>query len=355
MKRIGIGIGIGMMGTLIAMSITGCAADTDATYAGESEIVGVTDLSRLESAWGLKKDSQINGAWQRSDEKLKAGYCYQEKIGAFAKEPQNWEFRRYTTGAAFFRKANTGAASGDKRPIACIDIDSSFSDYTMGIDGFMLDAALRYNLGKPFGSEGAAGHLYVSFGENGDKAVEIRDADHFCGLFAGNPGPEPGLKAFDAELAKCQSSGGADCEMVASNACKWWTTIDAQSDTLDRPAWQNNYVVGLTGVEHFTPQHMMMAYKYALMKGKQSDIFSIGDDPIGKFAKVDVSGTPESFWVAARYEHLDVHQVYKKGDEALYVTPKSSDKKIESSAIAACHRSVDTTGKATSDFKCTGL
>lgn len=341
---------------MMLMCIAGCAADSDAPedMASESEIVGVTDLARLETAWGLKKDAQVNGKWTRSDEKLKAGYCYKEKIGIFAKEAENWEFRRYTTGAAFFRKANTGPASGDKRPIACIDVDSSFDDYTMGIDGFVLDAALRYNLGRPSGTEGAAGHQYVSFGD-GEKAVEIRDADHFCGLFAGEPGPEPGLKAFDAELAKCKASGGEDCEMQASNACKWWTTIDAQSDKLDRPGWQNNYIVGLTGMEHFKPQHMMMTYKYALMKGNQSNIFSLGDDPVGKFVKLDVSGTAESFWVAARYEHLDVHQVYKKGTEALYVTPKSSDKKMEASAIASCTRTVDTMGKGTTDFKCTGL
>ena len=225
------------MAVLLAAG-SGCAANTEESFDSldESDIVGVTDLDKLEQALGLTKDVQVNGKWTRSDAQLKAGECYASRLGPGSKDPQNWQYRRYKTGAAFFRKLNTGPATGDKRPVACVDIESPVDGMgATAIDGFMLDAAIRYKLGAFNGVEGAAGHKYVAFGEGG--GVEVRDADHFCGLFMDgtSTGPEPGYNAYNDELKKCSQQKGGDCETSAMNACKWWTTIDQQADTMDRP------------------------------------------------------------------------------------------------------------------------
>jgi len=345
MKRMGRGV----VGVVLLFGAVGCAGEDESFGpADESDVVGVTDIGRLEAAFKLTKDVQKNGKWTRSDAALKAGGCYEQHLGPGAKEPQNWQFRRYTDGAAFFRKPNTGAASGDKRPIACVDID----DRDLGgvsLDGIVLDAALRYKMGAPIGSEGAAGHAYVSFEEG---AVEIRDAAHFCGLFVseGESGPEPGYQAYNDELKKCKAAKNADCETSAYNACVWWTTIDAQADTIDRPGWGNVHVVGVGSVP---VEVASLVYKYSLAKGNQSNVFSLGDDPVGVFESS--GGNAEGAWSVSRYSRLDVHHVVSKGDEALYITPKSSDKKIAGSAVVSCHRTIDAANHPTGSYACKGL
>lgn len=349
MKRIGIGlVAVGLLA-----GAPGCAADSeDFDQLAESDVVGVTDIARLETVFKLTKDVQKNGKWARSDAELKAGGCYQEHLGPGAKEPQNWQFRRYTDGAAFFRKANTGAASGDKRPITCVDIDGRDAD-AVSLSGIVLDAALRYKMGAPQGIENGPGS-YVAFDNGG---VGVVDASNFCtrgldGVSEKEAGSEPGYRAFYDELKKCTSAKKPNCEQVALNACIWWTTVDAQADTLDRPGWGNMRLQDLGSLD-VSPQTASLAYKYSLMKGNQSNVFSLADDPVGLFEST--AGNPEGPWSVVRYSRLDVHHVVSKGDEALYITPKSSDKKIAASAIVSCHRAIDATNHPTGKYTCKGL
>jgi len=338
--------------SLLAM-VEGCAVEPGAEEASaESDIVGVTDLTKLESAFHLKKDAEVNGKWARSEETLKAGGCYTAKLGKGAKDPANWQFRRYTNGAAFFRKANSGANSGDKRPIACVDIE--VEGQSVMLDGFALDSALRFHVGAPLGYDDGPARTYLQF-ENGD--LELRAAADVCAFEDENvfDAVYPGLKAYNDEKATCLASGKGEkaCEASADNACKWWSTVDVKADLLERPSWNGNYILGIENRTELAPEVMMLAYRYALAKGTQSDIFSLGDDPVGGFKSTESRDVKAyASWVVAHYEHLDVHRIIKGKDEGLYVTPKSSDAKVEASAIVACHREAYT---PFSKFTCKGL
>jgi hypothetical protein len=325
------------------------------SISGESDIVGTTDLSTLEKSFGLTKDVQVNGKWARSEETLRAGECYSDYLGSGAKDPQNWQFRRYKTGAAFFRKANTGANTGDKRPIACLDLDGG-DEGPYSLDGFALDAGIRYKLGKPAPFDLPDPNQYLTFST---LSVEVKDALHFCvteveeGEGAG--GLAPGYKAYGDAKKKCVAEKGADCTNAARNACVWWTTLDARADSMDRPSWRDFYVVTLDGEEKLSNVQMMLAYKYSLAKGKQSDLFSLGDDPVGAYVSVEGSGNLASGATVAHFAHLDVHHVFAGGKEGVYVTPKSSDKSIAKSAVASCERTIDAKNVATGLFTCKGI
>src|SRR5690349_20385817 len=98
---------------LLASFVLGCASrtgDVSDPEGEESSVVGVTDFSAVESELELQKDSKdAQGKWRRDDASLKNGPCYTKFI---TNGEGKYELRRYTKGAAFFKKAGIGGASG---------------------------------------------------------------------------------------------------------------------------------------------------------------------------------------------------------------------------------------------------
>lgn len=364
---------VGLVAVLGTFALVGCSQEAnDAQTSGDNEVVGVTDLKELEQGLGLTVDTRTNGAWSRGDDKLTKGSCYQELKGPNAKEPQNYEFRRYSKGAAFFRKANTGAASGDKRPVTCVDVDIERGQgpggtETISVDGFMLDAALRYKLGRPTGYDAGMSHLYFAFNEG---AVQIQPPDTRCGLYADPSNAaamaksaDPGLRAFGTTYAQCKGAGGADaaCGDKAMKACVTAGTLDCKAESLDRPSIGSAYIVEMTWRD-LAPEQAMLAYKYAWKKAKDADLYSLSDDPVGRYLTSESYGDGPGMWHVARFEHLDVHHTTvntgepgQLGVEELFITPKSSDRKIQESAIVSCSRPLASDGAPTKPYSCKGL
>lgn len=338
---------------------------------GEDEVVGVTDLKELESLLGLQADKKVNGKWSRGDDKLTAGGCYAQKKGPGASEPESWEFRRYANGAAFFRKKDTGPASGDKRPVACVDIDLAEgpgAGQTIALDGFGLDAAVRYKLGKPTGFDGGAGQMYFAFSEG---ALKIRSSDSYCDLYF-SPGSvarethsiDPGTVAHRDTYWSCVDKGGSeqDCHAASYKACMAAVERDFESESLDRPAYIGGYVTEMTWRD-LRPEQAMLAYKYAWAKAHDADLFAMSDDPIGRFEGAESYGDGPGLWHVARFERLDVHYITintgepgTTGEEELLITPKSSDKSIHGSAIVSCSRPLSAeTNQPVAGYTCKGL
>lgn len=344
-------------GMLLAMSIgllAGCSAESSpADEVAEEDVVGVTDLTALESALGLAKDVKTKGgAYSRKDAILKSGPCYLLTRGPNATDAKSWEFRRYTNGAAFFRKLGTAPATGDQRPVACVDLDSAEGN-TLALEGFALDAALRYGLGRLEGSDGGAGHAYLTFAKG---EIEVRDAEHHCGFYdlsTSEPSNDPAWKAGSAEFADCRSQKGTEdqCNTYAYEACKAAFAADAAPLSVDRPKYQGNLVLGF-GFADLQPQVAMVAYRFALKKAAESDAFSLTNDPIGRY--VSHEGVSELHSIT-HYDHADVdHSMENPGVEAIRILTKGAPG-AKPAVLAECKRSIADTGVPTGAFTCTGL
>src|SRR5690349_15997207 len=113
---------------LVTFTTIACGQSADeisgAPSASEADVVGVEDLAPLEAELGLVKDVKVNGVWTRD---VKRGDCWQR---AQAAEPK-WEFRRYKNGAAFFDKKGTAPATGDSRPVLCLDLESDIDSVSL--------------------------------------------------------------------------------------------------------------------------------------------------------------------------------------------------------------------------------
>src|SRR4051812_9489950 len=83
MKNV-ITLGLGVCAVLSSVGL-GCAAPPESSASDESNVTGVTDLTPLEQALKLTKDTKVNGAWSRGDDVLKDGGCYYRLKGAGAK------------------------------------------------------------------------------------------------------------------------------------------------------------------------------------------------------------------------------------------------------------------------------
>lgn len=340
-------------------TMAGCADHDDATAddlgSDASEVVGVTDLTEMEAAFGLEKDVKLaNGKWSRGDAQLKAGACWQARFGPNAAHPESWELRRYKTGAAFFRKLGVGPLEGDERAVRCVDIDAGFGGQkeTFSLEGISLDVAFRMKLGKLGGSEGAAGHLYMDFSR---VSIEVQDADHLCGFYDltnNAKSIDPALKAGTTALTACNAAHGTDCDAKSYAACKTAFAADTKGDgTIDRPAFRGLRFVGLTDTS-LEPSVEAFVYAYAMKTDTDARKFSMAADPVGGFMSHKTVGIDE----IAIYEKLAVHHLTLNGQvEAMYLTGAGETGDPTAHAKASCTRSVDAHGTPTTAYACKGL
>jgi hypothetical protein len=359
-----------------SFAIAGCSAADETTADDSDALTGVTDLSALETELGLVKDVKAAGAagtWTRPDAKLTAGPCYKQTMaGDFA---ASYEFRRYTKGAAFFSKLGAAPGEGDKRLVACVDIDvaddpSGDGPATFALSGVALDSAMRYHLGRASGSEGGLGHLWIDF-DRGE--VEIGEPGHYCGLLGGNAGIDPGLKAFNQATADCKQAGGNDdsCVEKAMAACEKAAGRDIKADTIDRPAFPS---IDTSDATYFYDVHpsafdtknsaahvpggiASMVYRYSFLVGENKNAFTLAGDPVGKFVSFEdtVSDDASTVTQHARFEKLDAHHLLANGVERLAITPKGSDDKVVEKAIVLCTRTVGGDNEPTTSFECRGI
>lgn len=256
----------------LAVSAAACAgAEPGAggdSGSSDSDITGVTDLTEMEAALGLSKDfKNPDGSWYRGDDKLKAGACYKKLIGG--PDGASYIFRRYSTGASFFKKLNAGAASGDERPVVCVDVDveqwdgSQSTTYTLGMNDFEVDSVIRYRLGRPGMEDGAAGSLYQQF-DGGWM--------HYVNQFCYPNGAEKQFEPLSpAELSR-------DCLSGAQ--------FPGSGGEIDGAA-------------------LLMVYQYAYNHSVPSNRFSSASDPVGRFIRVE--GTYDSPEQIVHYENMDLH------------------------------------------------
>jgi hypothetical protein len=355
------------------VAISGCSAPAEETSGSSDDVTGVTDLSALEAELGLVKDAQsAAGTWTRPESMLKAGPCYKKTIGG--PDGARYEVRRYTKGAAFFAKLGAGAESGDKRPIACVDVDvdkdpNGDGPITNALDGIALDTAMRYHLGRALGDEAGLGHVWLDF-DRGN--VEIGDEDHYCGIFAESAVNTPGGKAYAQAITTCKQHGGSEdtCGEQAMTACEKAVATDVVADTIDRPAFPSfgaspgAYFYSVQApasdpkAEGFVRGEVAaMVYRYAWKVAANRNAFTLAGDPVGKFVKVDATTSDDDKTSKrhARFEKLDAHDLVVDGIEQIAITPKGSDDQVIERAIVLCTRTMGYDGFATSLFQCRGL
>jgi hypothetical protein len=276
----------------------GCSSPTSEPAAASSDdaLTSVFDLSELEQTLNLSKDSKDpTGKWYRGDDKLKAGPCYQKLIAGTG--GQDYEFRRYSEGAAFFKKQGAGFASGSDRPILCLDIDAWYDDgsekgvnETLEVSGIELDAVLRYRLGRPTGGDGAAGTFYSEY-QYGD----VTTHGGYCseGFDAAKP---EGLSSFC--FGRIQAPG------------------------------MNQGDGGL----------QVLVYQYANNHAVSSNRYSMSSDPVGRFVRME-----------GDYENQILHFENPSGDILTLLSKNGT-------VLAKCDRTSVSTNE--NDFfrvECTGL
>jgi hypothetical protein len=282
-----------------SLATFGCSGNADSeTDDSEDAVTGVTDLTELEAAFHLQKDTKdAQGNWSRGPGKLKGGPCYKKLVGSAG--GANFEFRRYSEGAAFFRKGNTGAASGEKRPILCVDIDTDWGNgATLEVSELEIDAAIRYRLGRPSGSEGAAGSTYQGF-----QYGYFRYRNAYC-------------NGFDPATKK-----GLEMECLGE--------------------------VSFPGSANAAPESVLLAYQYAWKVGKGSNVYSFQDDPVGRYVSSDGDHI--------RFEKVDAHRFVAGNKENFALTPKNSDGNVAGRALALCSRSSAAGEPGTRPMTCRGL
>lgn len=292
----------------LLLGAVGCAATpaSEPAAASDDALTGVMDLSEMESMLGLYKDEKDqNGAWYRSEEKLKSGPCYQKLIAG--PSGADYQFRRYTTGAAFFKKAGAGFASGDDRPIFCVDVDTWYDDGTqegfydtLSISDIEIDAVLRYRLGAPTGGDGAAGTFYDEF-QYGD----VTTHGAYC--------PETGFDPLTPEALSSYCFGS----------------------------------ISAPGISSANGGLQVMVYQYAYEHALTSDRFSMAADPIGRF--ISMEGTWEDQTI--HFEKADARATVDPNNvQTLTLATKSGD------VFAKCTRTPVSTNE--DDFfkvQCSGL
>lgn len=334
------------------------SGDASGTDGATSDVVGVTDLSELEAALGLEKDVKVGGQWKRGDDRLHAGACWQERFADPGQDPGQWEFRRYTSGAAFFRKLGVTAEDGDERAVHCVDYDVddlSGGLETRSLQGMSLDVAIRSKLGKPGPLEGAMGSEYLDFERD---ALQIQDAEHFCGLYglddtdAPQSAIDPALEAGRAAQAACAEPDSQACQDNVYNVCKWVFVANTQNEgTVDFPAFANGWRLLGSAKGDVSASVEAFVYRYALKNNKDALRFSMAADPVGAFVSHRVSATED----VTVYEKLEVHHVVTPGaTESLFLTVRN-ESDAPAHAVASCTRAVDATGAPTITYVCTGL
>lgn len=259
------------------------ASSTSEPAANDSDLTGVTDLTDMEAALGLQKDwQQADGTWYRGNDKLEAGACYKKLIAG--PDGASYQFRRYSTGASFFKKLDAGAESGDERPVLCVDIDierwegSKSYRETMALNDFEIDSVIRYRLGTPKGSDGAAGSIYNTF-EGG--------AVHYIN-------------------ATCYGEGST-------------FTFDPTSEgEISRSCLAGAMFPGSNG--EVGGAGLLTVYQYARLKAHETNRFSYDADAVGRFIRV--KGQWDSPDQVVEYEHMDLHIVRDGSDTTRFrLTP----------------------------------
>jgi hypothetical protein len=305
-------IGLFVLTALVFACGASQADDGDANGdVGEDDITGVQDLGALETELALTKDQRgANGQWKRPDAKLTAGGCYKQTKGSAT--PNDFEFRRYTEGAVFFRKLGAAPGAGDERPVLCLDLDIRGRDNvpeTVTADRFEIDVMMRYDLGREQAAEGALGTEYFQFARG---AMRVVDAI---------PVPPGTTDSLDTPLFRGGTFGGIDLGRAGEN-------------------------------DPINPSLAKLVFRFAWKDAKAEDKFTLHDDPVGKFVSSEWNGGTIQ---RIRYEHLDAHFIRSANTEALYITPKQSDTNLAANAAVTCTRNVDGQGKATTKFQCSGL
>jgi hypothetical protein len=297
---------------LATVSVTtfGCSANDSSVDESADAVTGVTDLTEVEAAFGLVKDfKDAQGNWSRPPSKLENGPCFKKLRGG--PDGASYEFRRYTNGAAFFKRENAGAASGPRRPVLCMDVDLAVpglpGESTLEFSDLELDAAIRYRIGRPEGLEGAAGSTYSGF-ENG----YFRYTNMFCDGHFDALGKNA-LESGCLSEVKFPGSNGTDASLVT------------------------------------------LVYQYAWKNAQGTDLYSFQDDPVGRYVSTDGDASVQHL----RFEKLDAHRIAPSPSspagptEMLAITRKGVDMGIVQAALAVCSRTP--VGDGRYSVSCAGL
>jgi hypothetical protein len=286
----------------------GCSSPTSEPAAASSDdaLTSVMDLSEVEGMLNLSKDSKDpSGNWYRGDDKLKAGPCYQKLIAGTG--GQDYEFRRYSEGAAFFKKQGAGFASGSDRPLLCLDVDVWYDDgsqkgvnETLEVSGIELDAILRYRLGRPTGGDGAAGTFYSEY-----QYGNVTTHGGYC--------PQTGFDPNSADALSLFCFGD----------------------------------ISAPGISQGNGGLQLMIYQYAYKHAVRGNAFSMAADPVGRFIRMEGDWNHQ----VIHFEKLDgIADVKDDGHQTLSIVRK------DGLVLASCTRDAVSTNE--NDFykvQCTGL
>jgi hypothetical protein len=271
----------------------GCSAKADDS-ADESEdaVTGVTDLTEMEAALGLTIDSKdAEGNWSRGPAKYRGGPCYAKTRGQ--SNGRTYEARRYTHGAAFFKKKGTAPGTSDLRPVLCVDVD--VGGETIAVDDFELDTVIRYRMGALLRRDGAAGSSYLAF-DNG----HFRYVNQFC-------------QGFDASNQTALASGCLG-------------------------------EVKFPGSQSANTSLLLLAYQYAAKTAKSIDRYSFADDPVGRYVSTENAEQGASPGVTSsvqniHFEKVDLRFISSDGYATLAIVPKNTPTdKTDERALALCRR-----------------
>jgi hypothetical protein len=312
-----------------SLVLVACAGTTSPEEAvGDDDVVGIQDLTAVEKELRLVKDTKdAAGQRKRSEAQLEAGPCYKATKGGA--NPGSYEFRRYVQGAAFFRKEGSAPGTGEDRPVVCLDLDGVRDAegrlFTAKVGRFELDAMVRYHLGRELRVGGAddSSHPEVAMSFNFDRGI----------FRVAGAGLRPG-----------------------------------ETDTLDTPVFRGRKLVELVvdpseeGGALVTAPLARLVYAFAWNSAKEADLFTLTDDPVGKFVTTNFEGAGEAKVTEhAQYEHLDAYRITAlpraglPGSEKLFIAPKLAEGHLEDRAVVSCTRAIDRSGAALTRFECTGL
>lgn len=240
---------------LAALSTAACSgttAEAQNAEASEDSIVGITNLAEIEGALGLEA-----GAGDVA--KLHGGECYKTFIDDG--NPDTWtmneyEFRRYKNGAAFFAKKGSGYNSGDFRPVVCVDFVAT-NGSTASLSGAALDAAIRYNLGKIKSRTGDLKYAVIDFERGSMKFLQGQPLDEQRKAIQKRPGELPVDEVITAQgrLENVQIRGLLTDVMFAG------------------PEVHDHDLPGVAA---------NVAFRFAWRKAEDTGVFTIAQDSLGK-------------------------------------------------------------------------
>lgn len=238
-------------GLAATIALAGCSASSsseeDPSASGD-EVVGITDITTLERAFGLVAATQQSPG---STTALQAGACYRALASSGYPE---FEFRRYANGAAFFSKKGSGVNSGDYRPILCLDTHAG-NTVSGSYGGVVLDAILRYDLGKLTSSDGK----HLAFERGAIDLEPMADADRLAAA---------AKRPHEVSLEQAPSIGGS---------LKKITLKGVMTDVM----FDGRHPMDLT-VDGPTA---FFFYRYAWRKAEDTGRFRIAEDALGPFKK----------------------------------------------------------------------